>query len=70
MIHSAPSSASSPFPSSTDRTLPPTRSRASSTTTESPGVVQVEGGGQPREPGPDDHHISHVSARSALDWLA
>ena len=35
-----------------------------------PGVVEVEGGGQPREPRPDDHHISHVSARSALDWLA
>jgi hypothetical protein len=35
-----------------------------------PGVVQVERGGQPREPGPHDHHISHVSARSALDWLA
>ena len=35
-----------------------------------PGVVEVEGGGQPREPRPDDHHISHVFARSALDWLA
>ena len=35
-----------------------------------PGVVEVERGRQPREPGPDDHHISHVPHDPALDWLA
>ncbi len=57
MIHSAPSSARSPFSSSTDRTLPPDPIARLEHDHREPVVVQVERGRQPGEPGPDDHDV-------------
>ena len=62
-IHCPPTSTTLPSPMSWFSTRPPTRSRASTTTTEAPPRRQPARGGEPRQPGAHDDHVRLVCPR-------